>query len=60
MFETRYRVLDDHNIVLADNMTLEMTMAFIKGYREMFYQEELTLIVQEMPKPMLEDENHNE
>jgi hypothetical protein len=47
MEEKKYMVLANNNILLASNMTFEMAIVFIKGYRDTYYNENLDLTIRE-------------
>ena len=46
MEEKKYMVLEGNNI-LASNMTFNMAIVFIKGYRDTYYNEKLDLTIRE-------------
>ena len=50
MSEKKYMVCDADEIVLASNMTWEMAMAFLRGFKDTYYNERLMLIIMEMPR----------
>lgn len=50
MEEKKYMVLANNNILLASNMTFEMAIVFIKGYRDTYYNEKLDLTIREENK----------
>lgn len=51
MKEERYSIYDETGAKLAEGMTLEMVMCFIRGFRMTFFHEELNLrIVEEEPE----------
>lgn len=54
MSENKYMVCDADEIVLASNMTWEMAMAFLRGFKETYYNERLMLIIMEMPRSEVE------
>lgn len=55
MGENKYMVCDIDEIVLASNMTWEMAMAFLRGFKETYYNERLMLIIMEMPRCEVND-----
>lgn len=48
MNEKKYKVLANNNILLASNMTFEMALVFIRGYRDTYYNEILNLTIKEL------------
>ena len=48
MNESKYRVTDIDGIILADNMTFEMALVFIRGFKDAFYNERLELAIEEI------------
>lgn len=47
MFEKHYRVLDMNGHILAKGMEFEMTMVFIKGFKETFFNERLVITIEQ-------------
>ena len=47
MSEKKYKVIDDLNHVIADSMTLEMALLFMKAYCQEYYMECVTLTLKE-------------
>lgn len=51
MVEYKYDILDDFGNPIAENMNLQMVMAFIQGYVDVYYNEPLNLTIkQRVPK----------
>lgn len=50
MAENKYMVCDTDEIILASDMTWEMAMTFLRGFKETYYNERLMLIIMEMPR----------
>jgi hypothetical protein len=48
MVERKFKITDQHGNTLASDMTIEMTLVFIKGYENSFYNEILNLRIIEM------------
>jgi hypothetical protein len=46
MEEKKYTILEGNNI-LASNMTFDMAIVFIKGYKDTYYNEKLDLTIRE-------------
>lgn len=49
MEEKKYMVLEVNNI-LASNMTFEMAIVFIRGYRDTYYNEQINLTIKELDR----------
>ena len=50
MEEKKYMVLAHNKILLASNMTFEMAIVFIRGYRDTYYNEKLNLTIKELDR----------
>ena len=48
MIEQKFMVVDADEHILATEMSFEMTMRFIRGYKEMFFNEPLKLTIKEI------------
>lgn len=46
MIEKKYEVLEG-SLVLASNMNFDIALAFIRGYRDTYYNEKINLIIRE-------------
>ena len=46
MEEKKYTILEGNN-TLASNMSFDMAIVFIKGYRDTYYNEKLDLTIRE-------------
>ena len=47
MGEKKYKVVDEFNHVVAEGMTLEMALLFIKAYCQEYYNEQILLTLKE-------------
>lgn len=47
MRERTFRVVDEHNHILATGMSFDMAIVFIKGYYDTYYMELLNLRIVE-------------
>lgn len=56
MNEKKYKVIDCFNNVIADGMTLEMALLFMKAYCNEFYMEEIKLTLMERERMTRSDE----
>ena len=56
MNEKKYKVIDCFNHVIADGMTLEMALLFMKAYCNEFYMEEIKLTLMERERMTRSDE----
>ena len=56
MSEKKYKVIDRFNHVIADGMTLEMALLFMKAYCNEFYMEEIKLTLMERERMTRSDE----
>ena len=45
-------VLANNNILLASNMTFEMAIVFIRGYRDTYYNEQIDLTIKELDRSL--------
>ena len=52
MEEKKYMVLANNNILLASNMTFEMAIVFIRGYRDTYYNEQINLTIKELDRSL--------
>ena len=52
MEEKKYMVLANNNILLASNMTFEMAIVFIRGYRDTYYNEQIDLTIKELDRSL--------
>ena len=47
MSEKKYQVLNERMQILADNMSLEMALLFMKAYTQEYYNEHINLTLSE-------------
>lgn len=47
MNEKRYRVIDKHGHILAENMSLDIATVLIKGFVDVYFNEPLNLKIEE-------------
>ena len=47
MSEKKYKVMERDNRVVAEGMTLEMALLFMKAYCQEYYMEDITLTLKE-------------
>ena len=47
MSEKKYKVIDKFGHVLADNMSLDIALVLIKGYASEYYNEPLSIRIEE-------------
>ena len=52
MLEKKYKVVDDLNHVVAEGMTLEMALLFMKAYCQEYYNEYINLTLVEHERCM--------
>lgn len=50
MGEQYYSIFDGDGKLLAEKMTFEMVIVFIRGFKDTFYNESLILTIKEMDK----------
>lgn len=47
MNEKRYRIIDKYGHILAENMSLDIATVLIKGFADVYFNEELNLKIEE-------------
>lgn len=58
MSEKKYKVIDKFGHILADNMSLEIALVLVKGYASEYYNEPLSIRIEEQQEQK-DEENEN-